>query len=182
MVGDPAERRTQTMAENDWRGGKQERRRLYWKVREERKRALREKYERLKPRLGEKGRRLWAANEALAWGRGGVRAVAAALGMSTKTILDGKKELQREPPPGGRWGGGRARASARGWTEIGSGETSGMARRHRADRGPGHTGGPDRSSEMDLQKLKSHRERAELTRLFRQYHHGEQGVAGGAGI
>src|SRR5215831_16069226 len=78
MVGDPRERWTPTMAENDGRGGKQERRRLYWKVREERKRALQEKYERLKPHLGEKGRRLWAANEVLAWGRGGVRAVAAA--------------------------------------------------------------------------------------------------------
>src|SRR5215831_1743425 len=97
MVGDPRERWTPTMAENDGRGGKQERRRLYWKVREERKRALQEKYERLKPHLGEKGRRVWAAHEVLVWGRGGVRAVAAALGMSTKTILEGKKERQRKP-------------------------------------------------------------------------------------
>ena len=108
------------MAENDWRGGKQERRRLYWKVREERKRALQEKYERLKPHLGEKGRRLWAANEVLAWGRGGVRAVAAALGMSTKTILEGKKELQRKPSlaaEGGE-GGGRERRPGGGRKSV----------------------------------------------------------------
>ena len=107
------------MPENDWRGGKQERRRLYWKVREERKGALREKYDRLKPHLGERARRLWAANEALAWGRGGVRAVAAALGMSTKTILDGKKELQREPPlADGGEGGGRERRPGGGRKSV----------------------------------------------------------------
>ncbi len=36
------------MPESDWRGGKQEERRLYWKVREERKRVVGDKYERLK--------------------------------------------------------------------------------------------------------------------------------------
>jgi hypothetical protein len=85
------------MPENDWRGGKQEERRLYWKVREERKRVVREKYERLKAHLGEKGRRLWAANEALSFGPGGVRAVAEALQISSKTILEGKRELGGEP-------------------------------------------------------------------------------------
>jgi len=85
------------MPENDWRGGKQEERRLYWKVREERKRVVREKYERLKAHLGEKGRRLWAANEALSFGPGGVRAVAEALQISSKTILEGKRELGKEP-------------------------------------------------------------------------------------
>ena len=82
------------MAENDWRGGKQENLRLYWKVREERKRIVREKYERLQPHLGERGTRLWAANEALSFGRGGVRAVAEALTISCKTIMQGKRELQ----------------------------------------------------------------------------------------
>jgi hypothetical protein len=48
------------MVESDWRGGKQEKLQLYWKVREERKQVLREKYERLKPHLGERGKRLWA--------------------------------------------------------------------------------------------------------------------------
>lgn len=85
------------MPESDWRGGKQEKWRLYWTVREERKQAVREKYTRLKLHLGERGKRLWAANEALAFGPGGVRAVAEALEMSTQTILEGKRELQGEP-------------------------------------------------------------------------------------
>jgi hypothetical protein len=85
------------MLESPWRGGKEERLRLYWKVREEGKQVVREKYERLKPHLGERGKRLWAANEALSFGPGGVRAVAEALQISTNTILEGKRELQGEP-------------------------------------------------------------------------------------
>lgn len=85
------------MREDNWRGGRQEKLRLYWRVREERKQVVREKYERLKPHLGERGRRLWAANEALSFGSGGVRAVAEALQMSSMTILQGKRELQAEP-------------------------------------------------------------------------------------
>ena len=86
------------MPENDWRGGKAEPLRLYWKVREERKQVIREKYERLQPHLGERGVRLWAANEALSFGRGGVRALAEALAISPKTIMQGKRELQAPPP------------------------------------------------------------------------------------
>jgi hypothetical protein len=84
------------MPETDWRGSKEEER-LYWKVREERKQVVREKYERLKPHLGERGKRLWAASEALSFGPGGVRAVAEALQMSPVTILQGKRELQADP-------------------------------------------------------------------------------------
>ena len=86
------------MPENDWRGGHQEKLRLYWKVREERKQVIREKYVRLQPHLGERGARLWAANEALSFGRGGVRAVAEALAISAKTIMQGKRELQAPTP------------------------------------------------------------------------------------
>lgn len=82
------------MPENDWRGGKEEQLRLYWKVREERKQIVRQKFERLRPHLGERATRLWAANEALSFGTGGVRAVAEALAISPKTILQGKRELQ----------------------------------------------------------------------------------------
>ena len=94
------------MLENHGRGGKQEKLRLYWKVREERKQGVREKYERLKPHLEERGKRLWAANEALSFGRGGVRAIAEALEMSPMTLLQGKRELQGEP-----------RGPATGWSE-----------------------------------------------------------------
>ena len=58
-------------AEIDWRGGKKEKR-LYWKVREERKQLVRERFERAKTVLGERGTRLIAANEALSFGTGGV--------------------------------------------------------------------------------------------------------------
>jgi Rhodopirellula transposase DDE domain len=66
---------------------------LYWKVREERKQILRQKFERLRPHLGERATRLWAANEALSFGTGGVRAVAEALAISPKTVIQGKREL-----------------------------------------------------------------------------------------
>jgi hypothetical protein len=77
---------------------------------------LREKYERLKPFLDERSTRLWVANEAMAFGKGGVRAVAEALKVSPQTVIDGKKELngEREDEPEARWnrrqrrpGGGR---------------------------------------------------------------------------
>jgi len=93
---------SQQVADHDWQGGKQEKLRLYWKVREEGKRSVREKFERLRPHLGERGTRLWAANEALAFGTGGVRAVAEALAISSKTILQGKRELQASADPADR--------------------------------------------------------------------------------
>lgn len=104
------------MPGSDWRGGKEEKLRLYWKVREQQKQLVREKYERLKSHLGERGRRLWAANEALSFGLGGIRAVAEALAMSTMTILQGKRELEAPASSAGsgvvggrqrRRGGGR---------------------------------------------------------------------------
>lgn len=107
------------MPQNDWRGGKAETLRLYWKVREERKQVIREKYERLQPHLGERGARLWAANEALSFGRGGVRAVAEALAISAKTIMQGKRELQASSPrPDSDLGGGRQRRPGGGRKSI----------------------------------------------------------------
>jgi Rhodopirellula transposase DDE domain len=105
--------------ENDWRGGKQEKLRLYWKVREERKQVIREKYERLQPHLGERGTRLWAANEALSFGPGGVRAVGEALAISRKTIVQGKRELQAPAPhPDSDLVGGRQRRPGGGRKSI----------------------------------------------------------------
>ncbi|MGL4461580.1 MAG: ISAzo13 family transposase [Planctomycetia bacterium] len=61
--------------------------------------------------LDERGKRRWAATEALALGRGGIAAVAAATGMSDRTIRNGIAELdQVEPLTSGRQrrpGGGR---------------------------------------------------------------------------
>lgn len=62
--------------------------------------------------LGERGRRRWAAAEAVSMGRGGIAAVAQATGISDRTIRNGIREIQAENPPfpdrqrrpgGGRW-------------------------------------------------------------------------------
>src|SRR5215210_2880608 len=52
------------------------------------------KYATLRPFLDERRRRLWAANEALALGRGGVTVVAAATRLARNTIGDGLRELR----------------------------------------------------------------------------------------
>lgn len=61
--------------------------------------------------LDERGRRRWAAAEALALGYGGITAVARATGLSDRTIRKGIRELQSDAPlPSGRQrrvGGGR---------------------------------------------------------------------------
>ena len=63
--------------------------------------------------------RLWAANEALSFGRGGVRAVAEALAISAKTIMQGKRELQGPSPhPDSVVVGGRQRRPGGGRKSI----------------------------------------------------------------
>jgi len=57
--------------------------------------SLREKYELMVPELDERGRRLWAANEALALGRGGIATVAQATGLAESTLRRGQQELCR---------------------------------------------------------------------------------------
>jgi hypothetical protein len=56
---------------------------------------LRDKYVALKPVMDERTRRLWAATEAKALGRGGQTVVAQATGMSRRTIASGLRELQQ---------------------------------------------------------------------------------------
>jgi hypothetical protein len=102
------------MIEQEWQGGRKDERR-YRKVRSEKQKIVREKYERLKPYLGEREKRLWVANEAIAFGDGGIRAVAEAVRMSQKRVIQGRRELEgkldkaQSPPPGRqrRSGGGR---------------------------------------------------------------------------
>ncbi len=55
---------------------------------------LQEKYRVLRPVLDERSRRLWAASEAHALGRGGISRVAEATGLSRSTIRAGLKELE----------------------------------------------------------------------------------------
>ncbi len=57
--------------------------------------SLREKYEFMCPELDERGRRLWAASEALAVGHGGIATVAQATGLAESTIRRGQRELLR---------------------------------------------------------------------------------------
>ena len=56
--------------------------------------SLKTRFERIQGSLNERGRRLFAATEALAIGWGGVALVARATGMAPSTIGEGKKEVQ----------------------------------------------------------------------------------------
>src|SRR5215211_1047500 len=73
--------------------------------------------------LDERGRRVVAAAEALAWGRGGIAAVARATGLAPQTIRSGIKELRgavpvAAPGRGRRRGGGRKKTVARDPTVL----------------------------------------------------------------
>ncbi|HEV3263551.1 MAG TPA: ISAzo13 family transposase [Gemmataceae bacterium] len=57
---------------------------------------LRVKYERLRPLLNERQRRLWAATEALALGHGGITQAAEATGLSRMTVRAGVRELRQQ--------------------------------------------------------------------------------------
>ena len=57
-------------------------------------RLISEKFERVAPVLGEAQRRIWAATEALALGRGGVSAVQRATGIARSTIVRGIAEIE----------------------------------------------------------------------------------------
>ena len=84
---------------------------------------LRQQYHRLLPSLDERGRREWAASEAMTLGRGGIALVHRACGMSRNTIARGIREItaneaavaRGERPSGPRLirqpGGGRRRAT-----------------------------------------------------------------------
>ena len=70
-----------------------------------------ERFRALAPELSERGRRIWAASEARALGRGGIAAVARASGISPNTIRKGIREIDSNDRLEGvrvrRRGGGR---------------------------------------------------------------------------
>lgn len=73
-------------------------------------RKIQEKYRAIKDCLSEKGRRIWAAVEASAYGHGGPTLICRALGMSAATVYKGIKELKNPNSHTGRIrakGGGR---------------------------------------------------------------------------
>ena len=72
--------------------------------------GIRQRWEAVGSRLGERGRRLFAAAEARAAGWGGLAAVSRITGLARSTINRGEDDLDGEPLPRGqvrRKGGGR---------------------------------------------------------------------------
>ena len=61
--------------------------------------VLRRTFTRLVSALPERGRRRWAASEALEWGHGGIKAVAQATGLGERTMRRGCQALRHDPPP-----------------------------------------------------------------------------------
>ena len=61
--------------------------------------VLRRKFTRLQSDLNERGRRRWAASEALELGHGGLKAVAQATGLGERTIRRGCDELRHHHAP-----------------------------------------------------------------------------------
>src|SRR5260370_30543023 len=78
---------------------------------------IKQPYERLAGELNERTRRLFAANEAMALGWGGIAVVARATGLSRQVIVDGMQELRE----GQRAGEGRIR-------RIGGGRKSNVSK------------------------------------------------------
>lgn len=85
-------------------------------------RTLRRKYKALEPALTERSRRLWAATEAMALGRGGIALVERATGIARSTISRGIQELESgdalDPGRTRRTGGGRKRATQKDHTLV----------------------------------------------------------------
>jgi transposase len=77
-------------------------------------RLIGERFRALAPELTERGRRIWAASEARAIGRGGIAAVARASGIAPNTIAKGIREIEADE----RLEGGRVRRLGAGRKPI----------------------------------------------------------------
>jgi hypothetical protein len=85
------------------------------------KQEVASRFKLLEPWLDERARRLWAAAESTAIGRGGISLVARASGVSRRAIYDGLSELKQKPdrtrkirgPRVRKQGGGRKKALAK---------------------------------------------------------------------
>ena len=78
-------------------------------------RIVKHKYEAIRNFLNERGRRLWAAAEAVAFGHGGIYLVCTATGLSTATVCKGIREFHGATVAGDRVrkaGGGRKKAAS----------------------------------------------------------------------
>src|SRR4030095_11880800 len=63
--------------------------------------VLRRKFTRLASELNERGRRRWAASEALELGHGGIKVVAQATGLGGRAVRRGGEEMCHGPEAGG---------------------------------------------------------------------------------
>ncbi len=88
---------------------------------------IRQRFLRLRPFLDERHCRLWAANESLAGGRGGLKLVAAATGLARSTLIAGRNELRTAA-------GGAAIAAATG--SHGRVRRPGAGRKRRTEEAP----------------------------------------------
>ena len=61
--------------------------------------SLRRKFNRLRAELDERGRRYWAASEALELGHGGIKAVAQATDLGERTVRRGCEQLRQNDLP-----------------------------------------------------------------------------------
>jgi hypothetical protein len=55
---------------------------------------VKKKYDQIKSELDERGRRIWAASESLSLGYGGIKTVEQGTGITERTILRGRKEIE----------------------------------------------------------------------------------------
>jgi hypothetical protein len=76
--------------------------------------TIRQKFEALRPFLDERARRVWAATEAAALGRGGVTLVARATGMARSTLHAGQRDLQEPEAARLAMAAGRVRRAGAG--------------------------------------------------------------------
>ena len=58
--------------------------------------GIKRKFQRMKAELDERGRRFWAANEAIELGYGGINAVAQSTGLGRSTIHRGCKDIRQD--------------------------------------------------------------------------------------
>jgi len=58
--------------------------------------GIKRKFQRMRAELDERGRRFWAANEAIELGYGGINAVAQATGLGRSTIHRGCKDIRQD--------------------------------------------------------------------------------------
>jgi len=78
--------------------------------------SIADRYERIRPWLNERQRRVWLGNEALALGYGGIKTVAEATGTHPDTVAKGRREVDSGEEPDERVrapGAGRKGAAER---------------------------------------------------------------------